>query len=135
MLPTVDIARDVKGLKLAILDLLEEGFSLSRVTKSLAGATEDVRERAVSATVNARKMTPGYYKLGEYLLWLDQHVRAGVPLTTETLSAFEADGLCAMEAARAEFEHAHPACGSCGTRQDNRFAFQCHECGAEFKTR
>ena len=126
----MDVARDVKGLKLAILDLLEEGFAISRVTLSV----EDVegKKALMLSAIPPRKLTPGYYKLGEYLLWLDQHARAGVPLGG-TLAAFEADGMCAMDAARAEFEHEHPTCGCCGVRQDNRFVPQCRECSVEFK--
>jgi len=78
-----------------------------------------------------RKLSPGFYRLGEYLLWLEQNIRATVPF--ESMAAFEAQGLCVLSRARNDFESNHPPCGRCGELQDGRFALMCWSCGLEFK--
>jgi tRNA(Ile2) C34 agmatinyltransferase TiaS len=38
------------------------------------------------------------------------------------------NGLRAIKLAKAEFEHDHPGCPRCGTRQQSRFAHSCSNC-------
>ena len=129
---TFDAARDSAGLKQAIAELLEEGFAYSRIAPLLDSADDANRERMLRS-LPPRNLTEGYYKLGEYLLWLEQHVRIGVPLNQA--AAYEANGLCLLSAARHEFEHKHPPCGACGAMQDSQYATACYKCGQEFRRR
>ena len=121
-----DLARDGEGVKLALLDLFEESLAWTRLQSSLEAVDDDGRER-LTRSLPHRAQSPGYYKLGEYLLWLHQRVSIlGLPIEREIdrerrglhsgirIAAFEADGLCLLSQARAEFERRHPTCGRCG---------------------
>lgn len=125
----IDVTRDREGLEQAILGLLEEGFAFSRVRSSLCDAAEDTFDRLMNS-IPPRTLSPGYYKLGEYLLWLESILRASV--SPKDFASFEAEGLVLISRARRTFESNHPACGACGAHQDSAFATQCHNCGVEF---
>lgn len=127
---SIDVTRDLEGIQQAIADLLEEAFVWSRVAPSMDGAAEGTRERMMG-TLPPRKLSPGYYRIAQYLLWLEERIRVCVPVSW--LPAADADGLCVLARARAQFENNHPTCSVCGAPQDSRFATSCHQCGAEFK--
>jgi hypothetical protein len=124
------VGRDADGLKQALRELMEEGFAYHRIAGRVDGADDEQRMRAMG--LPERTLTPGYYKLGEYLLWLAQRLDVKVPAPAKLL-ALEGDGLAILAEARAEFEHEHPVCGACGERQDGRLVLGCHACGIEFK--
>jgi hypothetical protein len=125
-----ELARDERGLKEALLSLFEESLAFSRMESALNTSGDDDRERMVRS-LPERTLSPGFYRVGEYLLWLDRHLRLQVPC--ERMQAFEAEGLCILAQARAEFERNHPPCHKCGELQDGRFALMCWSCGTEFK--
>jgi NADH pyrophosphatase NudC (nudix superfamily) len=117
------------ALQQALLDLFEESFTWLR--EKPRGKDVDAAELArIESTLAPRLLSPGYYKLGEYLLWLEARLKAGVPIAA--VAAVEADGLCAVARARNEWERGHPPCSKCGERQDTRFALMCWNCGQEF---
>lgn len=128
-----DVARDAEGLKQAIEGLLEEGFAYSRIALPLESSDDEGRDRLLR-TLPERNLSEGYYKLGQYLLWLEQHLRSA-SIDLDKGEALEVDGLCVLSAARREFEHKHPPCGGCGALQDTRFVGSCHACGIEFRKR
>jgi hypothetical protein len=117
------------ALQQALLDLFEEGFCWQR--EAPRGKEVDAAELArIEGTLAPRLLSPGYYKLAEYLLWLEARLKVGVPIAAMT--TVEADGLCAVARARNEWERGHPTCAKCGERQDTRFALMCWSCGCEF---
>jgi hypothetical protein len=118
------------ALQQALFGLFEESFCWQR--EAPHGKEIDAAERErIEGTLAPRLLSPGYYKLGEYLLWLEARVKVGVPIAAMT--AAEADGLCAVARARNEWEREHPTCAKCGERQDTRFALMCWSCGQEFQ--
>ncbi|MGB8887113.1 MAG: hypothetical protein WCC87_10350 [Candidatus Korobacteraceae bacterium] len=131
-----DLARDEVGLKQALLDLFEESLAWSRLQSSLEKGDERSRESKLRS-LPERKLSPGFYRLGEYLLWLERRIQAAGPLLRlcggESIAGFEAEGLCVLSQARNEFERKHPPCGRCGELQDGRFVLMCWSCGLEFK--
>lgn len=133
-MPVIDIARDCEGIEQAIGHLLEEGFAFARVRSSIDSAEEDNQDRMIGS-LPVRELSPGYYKLGEYLLWLDDVIQTKAAVVGVGMKAFEVEGLRALRVARNEFERRHPQCSSCGARQDSQFAPQCYECGVEFRKR
>jgi NADH pyrophosphatase NudC (nudix superfamily) len=108
---SIIVSRDVEGLQTAAIDLM---------TESLMQSSED------------RKLSPGYYKRVEYLLWLETNIEAGGRFE---LTADELEGIAALARAKAEFSSEHPACGACGARQYSRFARRCRSCNVEFQGR
>src|ERR1017187_3632430 len=118
------------ALQQALLDLFEESFTWLR--EKPPGKKADAAELArIESTLAPRLLSPGYYKLAQYLLWLEARMKAGVSI--KEMTAGEADGLCAVVQARNEWERGHPPCSKCGDRQDTRFALMCWSCGQEFQ--
>lgn len=126
-----DPGRDREGLKQALLHLMEESLTFRRIESTLDSASDATRERLLGQ-MPERQLTPAYYLLGDYLIWLAAGLEA-VGASLPDATAFEANGLAILAAARNEFEREHPPCWQCGERQDSRDALQCCECGAEFK--
>ncbi len=126
----LDPARDHEGLLNAFAEVLEEDFAQSRMRRSLEDAADESREHMV-ATLPRRTLSEGYYKLAEYLLWLEGLIAVGAPILQ--MAMLEADGLGVLKRARSNFERNHPECGSCGARQDTKFAVQCCGCGTQFR--
>lgn len=126
-----DPGRDRDGLKQALLHLMEESLAFHRIQSNLDSASDATRERLVQQ-MPERELSPAYYLLGDYLIWLAAGLEA-VGASLPDATAFEANGLALLKAARNEFESKHPPCWQCGERQDTRDALQCHSCGAEFK--
>lgn len=79
-----------------------------------------------------RSLSPGYYDRSSYLLDLSSAIEAGAQYSAAMLARCDVVGLDAVKRARAEFEHDHPSCGACGTRQDNHFMRKCKSCQATF---
>jgi hypothetical protein len=90
---------------------------------SRARALDDLPERTIS---------PGYYDRASYLLDLGAAIECGAMYSANALSREDVRGLQSLKRARSEFEHDHPACGSCGARQDNRWIVECRKCNAKF---
>lgn len=74
-------------------------------------------------------LSPGYYDRCLYLFWLRNIMEAGISFAS--LSADEAEGLCAIQGARAEFESNHPLCPTCGNRLSFRGQKRCFGCHRE----
>lgn len=128
---TWDPGRDREGLEQALLELMEEGLAFRRLEQKLDSADDSTRER-LARMMPDRELSPGYYMLGDYLIWLDQRVekmKAGLV----DAAAFEVDGLCILAQAREKHDREHPFCPHCGERQDNRFWQRCFDCGFEVK--
>ncbi len=128
----IDTAYDVEGLSQALSELLENGFAQARVTRSLDDSDDEGRDR-ISGSLPPLTLSPGYYKLAEYFLWLEKCKDNDLIKGAFTLA--ESEGLIAVAEARAQFERNHPPCGACGALQDSPFATGCHKCGAEFMRR
>lgn len=127
----IDVTRDSVGLKQALGELLEESYAFSRVRRTLDRSSDESRERQI-ARLPGRSLSPGYYKLAEYIFWLEERIKAGIRF--DRLDAFEMEGLTMLLRARGDFEYNHPTC-ACGAHQDSRFELQCHACGIEFQKR
>ena len=128
----IETTRDAEGLRQAVLELLERGFAQGRVARTLDDCDDDGRER-ISDSLPPLTLSPGYYKLAEYFLWLDRAKKC--ELIEGAFTVTEADGLLAVSDARGEFERNHPACGICGALQESPFATSCHKCGTDFVQR
>jgi hypothetical protein len=77
-------------------------------------------------------MADGFYDFASYLLWVRGILDANVEMS---ITADDAEGLRALEAARQQFERDHPACPQCGTRQYSSTEMRCRKgrCGMEFQ--
>jgi hypothetical protein len=128
----IDVVNDAEGVRMALEAIFEEDYVRSRVDHDSTGADGQTRARML-AQVPPRKLSPGYYEFGQHLLLLESHQKAGAVFAPGELAAFEVRGLVALGRARSGFEHKHPACGSCGARQQNRFGIECGSCGVKFR--
>lgn len=125
---SIDVTRDSEGLLQALGELLEEEFAFSRVRHQFEEAGDYDREHILEG-LPPRTLSPGYYRWGAYVIWLDARIAS---LAFTRLDMREVDGLVALQRARAEWESKHPKC-ACGAHQDSRFASCCHACGLEFR--
>ncbi len=128
----IDVVRDHEGVRQALEEIFEEDFVRARIEREFANVTPETRAR-LESRLPARTLSPGYYRFAQHLFYLDAERKAGIAFAPDTLAAFELDGLIALDRARSEFEHKHPACSSCGTRQENRFSPECCGCAVKFR--
>jgi hypothetical protein len=128
----IDVWRDPEGVRMALEEIFEEDFARARIQCESSGANAETLAR-MENRVPARTLAWGYYRFAEYLQHLDALKSAGILPVERDLAAFEAEGLLALDRARSAFEGRHPACGSCGARQQNRFGRECPECGIKFQ--
>lgn len=126
-----DPGRDREGLKQALIQLMEESWAFRRVESRLDSASDATREKLL-LDLPERALSPAYYLLGDYLIWLASCLEA-VGASLPDATAFEANGLAILGGARNKFESDHPPCWSCGERQESKLDLQCWNCGAEFK--
>jgi hypothetical protein len=130
----IDVARDIPGLRIAFLEVMEEAAAEPRRQKTLALAQQaSNRARLVESLSPARTLSQGYYSRAEYLFWLRQVLDLGAEIPASELRADELSGLMALEQARGEFERTHVGCPACGAA-NKRGAFRCG-CGEELKAR
>ena len=125
-----ELVRDGDAVKQALICLFEESLAWHRLKPTLESTDEADRELQLQS-LPERKLSPGFYRLAEYLMWLGARMQA-TALRLDLLS-FEAEGLCILSQARSEFESNHPPCGRCGEMQDSRMSLMCWCCGQEFK--
>jgi hypothetical protein len=130
----IDAVRDAEGVRMALEEIFEEDFVRARVHRESSGADEETRER-MAFQIPPRTLSPGYYVFGLHVLRLADMQKAGIVFGAGDLAEFEASGLMALAQARGGFESRHPACSACGSRQQNRFGVECHNCGAKFRRR
>ena len=129
---TIDATSDGEGLRQAVSELLEQGYAQARSARSFEGSDDEGRER-IFGSLPALTLSPGYYRRAECLVWLERAKKAGLINGEFTLD--EAEGLIAVNEARADFERNHPPCGICGALQESTFATSCCKCGTEFMKR
>jgi len=126
------VGHDLEGLRTAVAEIFEEALLLEareRTALLMQGARG--RESGLAVLPCNRTLSPGYYDWAHYLLWLDGERRIAIPLE---LAAHEMEGLRIVEQERNRFLREHPACPQCGAI-NQKFAFNCQSCGAEFKPR
>jgi hypothetical protein len=126
----IDVWKDAEGVRMALEEIFESDFVRSRIRDE--GASQETIER-MERLVPPRTLAWGYYRFGEHLLHLEALQQAGIGPAAGDLAACEADGLLALRRARTAFEARHPACNSCGERQQNRFGRECPGCGSKFE--
>ncbi|HEY4358277.1 MAG TPA: hypothetical protein VGN16_21200 [Acidobacteriaceae bacterium] len=131
MAQVIQVERDQEGLHEALVGLFEESYQMGAVGSALRHADEDTRERALSS-VEPLKLSPGYYTWSHYLLDLGYSIAAGAQYSAEMLTRADVAGLQTLARAKAKFESDHPACSSCGARQDSKLASKCKGCGISF---
>lgn len=126
----IAVSQDCEGLQMAAFDLFERSMSADGLERAITNASllGDLQE--LERIMPERKYSPGYLSFLCYLLWLGKMMDVGVQFL---LFADEAEGLRAVNLARQEFEHEHPACCACGTPQATRFAKSCSACGQKFR--
>jgi hypothetical protein len=132
-----DVARDPKGLELAMAEILEEDFCSERV-RGMMDAADEETELRVATSLPRRTLSPGYYKMAVYLFWLEARIKAGafMPGGSAALSgllAFEMEGVSQVVRARNEHQGKHPRCQGCGAAQDSRFSVECYSCRMKFR--
>lgn len=128
----IDVVRDLEGVRMAIEEILEQGYVRSRVAQEIDGADEATRAR-MEDRIPPRTLSPGYYVFAEHLLEIEARRAAGASYALADLAGFEWDGLDVAGRARNAFKGRHPACSACGANQQNRFPVKCHACGADFR--
>jgi hypothetical protein len=128
----IDVWRDAEGVRMALEEIYEEDFTRSIIHREASGATPETLAR-MEARIAPRKLAWGYYRFAEYLMHLDELLRAGLAFAFGRMSAVEVEGLLTLQRARAAFEDRHPACSACGRRLQNRFEAGCSGCGAKFQ--
>lgn len=129
--PPIRVESDAEGLQLALRELFEESYLREAIAGLMDEADEETRARALD-DLPERTLSPGYYGRASYLLDLGGAIECGAGYSANTLTRSDVTGLQALKRARGEYEHDHPPCGRCGTRQDNRWATQCRSCGVKF---
>ena len=129
----IDVWHDAEGVRMALEEIFESDLVRSRIERESSGASPETRAR-MERQIPPRTLAWGYYRFGEYLLHLEALRGAGVAFAAREMLTAEADGLLALGRSRTAFEGRHPACSSCGLRQQNRFVVECPECRAKFKT-
>jgi|SRR3954468_11996050 hypothetical protein len=103
----IQVAKDRDGVQAAALEMMVE---------------------SLSKTPPKRKLSDGYYKMAEYLFWLE----GTKEITQVAFTADEVNGLSALAQARQEFRATHPGCPRCGAA--NHFAsFSCRKCRHELQ--
>ena len=128
----INVVYDAEGVRMALEEIFEEDYARARITRDSQSAGEETRIRLANQ-IPPPTLSPGYYDFASHLLFLDEEHKAGVELTARNLMSYEARGLVVLGRARAAFESRHPACGSCGVRQQNRFSVECSGCGVKFR--
>jgi hypothetical protein len=131
MIEMLQVERDVEGLQAALRELFEESYLREAIAGIMSDSDDETRWRAMD-DLPVRSLSPGYYDRACYLLDLGTAIELGASYSSSVLTRTDVRGLQAVKRARNEYEQDHPPCGRCGTRQDNRWAHQCRECGVKF---
>ena len=125
----IDVTRDLEGLLQALGEVLEQDFAFARVRRSFEQSGDEDRDHVLQS-LPPRTLSPGFYKWAEYIVWLDERLKAGMIVTR--MASSEVEGLVTLDRARRKWEYDHPAC-ACGAHQESRFSQKCHSCGLEFR--
>lgn len=127
----ISVERDAEGQILALRELFEESY-LAEVTGGFAQKLDDETRERMLDDMPQRTLSPGYYSRAAYLLDLASAIERGATYPAGLLARSDVEGLEALKRAKGEFESDHPACGSCGWRQESRWAIQCGRCKTKF---
>lgn len=112
----------------AFVELFNEGFMASEITRTLNNTDPDLRPQAFESMRPERTVADGCFEWAHHLIWLERLLEiAPVPLT-----AAEAEGLLALKRERMRFQVEHPPCPKCGMPNETK-AFRCRECMAEIQ--
>lgn len=132
------VDQDTEGIRIAMRELLEEGFQQARMER-LGSREPERKSEQEKRTVEqmeriraARTLAVGYYSFAGHIFRLDAERSAGLDLDPHSLAHFEGAALRTLAIARAEHRARHPPCGACGTEQESRFHPDCTGCGAKF---
>lgn len=126
------VTQSMDGVRQAALELMKESLGAEDVERQIDNLrAQDADEATLAKVMPVRTMADGFYDFARHIMWIRQMINSGVEIS---IMADEAEGLCALEAARQEFERQHPACPQCGTRQYSSTAMRCRKgrCGLEF---
>jgi len=129
----VIVTQSMDGIRQAALELMEESLGAEDVERQLDNlCAQDADEATLEKVIPVRTMADGFYEFASYLLWVRGILDANVEMS---ITADDAEGLRALEAARQQFERDHPACPQCGTRQYSSTEMRCRKgrCGMEFQ--
>ena len=128
----VNVTQDIDGVQQAALELMVESLKEADVDRQVSNLGEDATPEQLAKLMPRRTLADAYYDYASYLLWIRGKLEAGVELE---ILADEADGLTAVAAAWQEYEHSHPACPRCRTRQYSSTAMRCRNsrCGLDFR--
>ena len=128
------VTQDINAVREAAVELMKESLKEGDIERQIENVLlhGGAEESTLAKLMPVRTVADGFYNFATYLMWLRGMMDSGVEIV---LTADEAEGLCAIEAARQEFERDHPACPQCGLRQYSRFAMSCRSsaCGAKFE--
>ena len=132
----IHVERDTEGLHQALVCLFEEALILHRSQGARERAADDPETLArLDADIPPREISPGYFRRAAYLLDLSTALELGIPTEPTEILHTDVLGLTAVKGARAAYEREHPACPSCGERQDNPWMKQCFHCQTKFAGR
>src|SRR5579864_6689485 len=102
------------GVRQAALELMKESLGAADVERQLDSlCAQDADEATLAKVIPVRTMADGFYSFAAHIFWMRKMIDSNVQIT---VLSDEAEGLCAIEAARQEFERDHPPCPKCGKR-------------------
>ena len=131
----VRVASDTAGIRTAMAELCEHSLlerkAAQRIEQVLTGGNVNAIEQVRKLAPRSR-ISPGYQDWTLYLLWLEGMIAAGVQFE-KPITAEEAEGLRAVDAARSQWNYEHPPCPNCGARLANRAVRTCFGCGKEVR--
>jgi len=116
------VAEDAEGLQIAAHELLEEELAKRRFDELSPRLGPQQRVIARKGLGTQRTLAAGYYPYAAFLFWLAGRVKR------VTLKAGDAEGIEAVDAARAEFHKAHPQCPNCGEALESALSISCWSC-------
>ena len=126
----IAVAQDAEGLKIAALELLEDGFAQPQreANERLAEISSDP-ESLLRAAPSKRTLSPGYYLwLGYVAEAIEGPLEAGISFHCADLDAGELVTLGVLREARAEFRKKHPPCQGCGRLLPTEWDNTCPDC-------
>jgi NADH pyrophosphatase NudC (nudix superfamily) len=126
------VTQSMESVRQAAYELMVESLKEQDVDRQIDNLLlQDADVSTLAKVLPVRTMADGFYPCAVYFLKLRQMLDSGIAFS---ILADDAEGLCAVEAARQDFERDHPACPQCGKRQYSSTPIRCRSirCGMEF---
>jgi hypothetical protein len=127
------VSEDTASVRQACIELFEESLHEDDTNRALENlVAQEADPETLKKALPVRTLVNAFYEYAAYLMWLRGMLSSDVELE---ILADEAEGLRTLEAARQEFERAHPACPQCRFRQYSTAPMTCRNraCRMDFR--